>query len=487
MSDIFSKNLKKQSARAKEKLLVSLGKADQTVDEGFDEAAVNFARQEKAAERLHKALRGYTTAVKAIGAASRGFQEALRETYEPEWPGGEHVKAMSQSLELLWDDYHDKLQDQALRPMAAHAAQFTELRAKMAKRGRKLTDYDHARHSAQAAAAKDESKQARAAEAVAVAQKMYDDLNRELLDELPALYDSRITFYVASMQAVANLQQTFHSETAKLARELCVQMDELGHALGRLRQPRTSTASLPSAIPATAALPPPKEKPIPPPTLTLNNNNGDQSESEKVEPAQVDKPVPAEQQKTVYPSLAPENGTSEEAAPVVKETGAEEAAKEKEDEDEKNPFAGDGDSEASSRRSSANPEPIPTLSQPPDVVVEKEERAESPASEPMEPETKAKKDEEDKVSTKEEAVKEQAPEVKVAEESGGKDKPVLYKVRATHRYAAEDSDELSFEAGELIEVLPFEDPEEQDEGWLFGRKSTDSVTGVFPANFTKPA
>lgn len=38
---------------------------------------------------------------------------------------------------------------------------------------------------------------------------------------------------------------------------------------------------------------------------------------------------------------------------------------------------------------------------------------------------------------------------------------VLYKVRATHRYAAEDTDELSFEAGDIISVVPCEDPEEQ--------------------------
>ncbi len=36
-----------------------------------------------------------------------------------------------------------------------------------------------------------------------------------------------------------------------------------------------------------------------------------------------------------------------------------------------------------------------------------------------------------------------------------------FQVRATHRYSAEDTDELSFDAGEVIAVVPFEDPEEQ--------------------------
>ena len=34
-------------------------------------------------------------------------------------------------------------------------------------------------------------------------------------------------------------------------------------------------------------------------------------------------------------------------------------------------------------------------------------------------------------------------------------------MRAAYRYVAEDDDELSFEKGEIINVVEFEDPEEQ--------------------------
>merc|ERR1712013_280916 len=43
---------------------------------------------------------------------------------------------------------------------------------------------------------------------------------------------------------------------------------------------------------------------------------------------------------------------------------------------------------------------------------------------------------------------------------------VLYKVKATYKYQAEDMDELQFEVGEIIDVIEYEDPEEQEEGWL---------------------
>merc|ERR1712062_627003 len=63
---------------------------------------------------------------------------------------------------------------------------------------------------------------------------------------------------------------------------------------------------------------------------------------------------------------------------------------------------------------------------------------------------------------------------------------VLYKVKATYKYQAEDMDELAFEVGELIQVIEYDDPEEQEEGWLMGMKESTGQKGLFPANFTKP-
>lgn len=38
---------------------------------------------------------------------------------------------------------------------------------------------------------------------------------------------------------------------------------------------------------------------------------------------------------------------------------------------------------------------------------------------------------------------------------------VLYRVKATYKYSREDMDELSFEVGEIIRVVEYDDPEEQ--------------------------
>ena len=82
---------------------------------------------------------------------------------------------------------------------------------------------------------------------------------------------------------------------------------------------------------------------------------------------------------------------------------------------------------------------------------------------------------------------------------------VLYKVKASYKYQAEDVDELQFEVGEVIQVIQYEDPDEQvwklknivlkpifkfvsfqEEGWLMGIKESTGQKGMFPANFTRP-
>ncbi|XP_017838914.1 amphiphysin isoform X1 [Drosophila busckii] len=62
----------------------------------------------------------------------------------------------------------------------------------------------------------------------------------------------------------------------------------------------------------------------------------------------------------------------------------------------------------------------------------------------------------------------------------------LYRVKATYGYVKEDVDELSFEIGDVIRVIEYDDPEDQEEGWLMGQKEGTTEKGLFPANFTRP-
>ena len=46
------------------------------------------------------------------------------------------------------------------------------------------------------------------------AKALYHEINNELLDALPAAYDSRITFFVDTLQTLFNAESTNHSECA---------------------------------------------------------------------------------------------------------------------------------------------------------------------------------------------------------------------------------------------------------------------------------
>jgi amphiphysin len=58
-------------------------------------------------------------------------------------------------------------------------------------------------------------------------------------------------------------------------------------------------------------------------------------------------------------------------------------------------------------------------------------------------------------------------------------------VVATHIYQGEDDDELTFEKGAIIYVVPYEDPDDEEEGWCMGVLKTNGDKGIFPENFTK--
>ncbi|XP_021567549.1 bridging integrator 2 [Carlito syrichta] len=162
--------------------------------------------------------------------SSKKVSETLQEIYSSEWDGHEELKAIVGNNDLLWEDYEEKLADQALRTMENYVAQFSEIKERIAKRGRKLVDYDSARHhleTVQNTKKKDETKTAKAEEEFNKAQAVFEDLNQELLEELPILYNSRIGCYVTIFQNISNLRDVFYREMSKLNHNLYDVMSKL--------------------------------------------------------------------------------------------------------------------------------------------------------------------------------------------------------------------------------------------------------------------
>ncbi|XP_068068773.1 LOW QUALITY PROTEIN: bridging integrator 2 [Anomalospiza imberbis] len=227
---LFARQVQKHFSRAQEKVLQKLGKTVETKDERFEQSAYNFQLQQNEGHKLYKELKGFVGAVRVMHESSRRVAETLQEIYSPEWDGHEELRAIADSNDLLWDDYEAKLADQALRLVENYLAQFGDFKERIAKRGRKLVDYDSARHhleALQSAKKKDEAKIAKAEEEFNKAQAVFEDLNRELREELPVLYGSRIACYITVFQNISNLRDVFYKEMSKLNRDLYEVMSKL--------------------------------------------------------------------------------------------------------------------------------------------------------------------------------------------------------------------------------------------------------------------
>ncbi|XP_040033161.2 myc box-dependent-interacting protein 1b isoform X14 [Gasterosteus aculeatus] len=434
-------SVQKRLTRAQEKVMQKLGKADETRDAAFEEMVANFNKQMTEGGKLQKDLKAYLLAVKTMHDASRRLQDCLADMYEPDWFGKEEMDALTEEMiekemdnnledtDTLWLDYHQNIMDKPLTSLDSYLAQFPDIKARIAKRDRKMVDFDSARHhfsSLQKGKKKDEAKIAKQAallemaapswaqglisahqvaqtnlsfnqaeEELGRAQKIFEELNVELQDELPSLWDNRVGVYVNTFQGLAGHQEKFHGEMSKLSQNL-------NDIMTKLEEQRELKKD------ASAA---------------AKTGEGSRSEG---------------------------TNHSESASSAPKRPGPPPS------------------------RPAARPAPSPDLRQQrADSAEDEEPDADSAVTAATGPTT-----------TQQNAV------------TNGSDGDLppgfLYKVKAVHEYAATDGDELELKIGDDVLVLAFDNPDEQDDGWLLGvleahwlQNKDTSAKGVFPENFTQ--
>ncbi|KGL89928.1 Amphiphysin, partial [Charadrius vociferus] len=256
-------------------VLQKLGKADETKDEQFEEYVQNFKRQEAEGSRLQRELRAYLAAIKGMQDASKKLTESLHEVYEPDWYGREDVKMIGEKCDELWEDFHQKLVDGSLLTLDTYLGQFPDIKTRIAKRSRKLVDYDSARHhleALQSSKRKDEGRITKAEEEFQKAQKVFEEFNTDLQEELPSLWSRRVGFYVNTFKNVSSLEAKFHKEIALLCHKLYEVMTKLGdqHADKAFTIQGAPSDSGPLRIAKTPS-PPEEVSPLPSPTASPNH------------------------------------------------------------------------------------------------------------------------------------------------------------------------------------------------------------------------
>nr|XP_019573528.1 PREDICTED: myc box-dependent-interacting protein 1 isoform X9 [Rhinolophus sinicus] len=535
----IASNVQKKLTRAQEKVLQKLGKADETKDEQFEQCVQNFNKQLNEGTRLQKDLRTYLASVKAMHEASKKLNECLQEVYEPDWPGRDEANKIAENNDLLWMDYHQKLVDQALLTMDTYLGQFPDIKSRIAKRGRKLVDYDSARHhyeSLQTAKKKDDAKIAKpvsllekaapqwcqgklqahlvaqtnllrnqAEEELIKAQKVFEEMNVDLQEELPSLWNSRVGFYVNTFQSIAGLEENFHKEMSKLNQNLNDVLVSLEKQHGSntftvKAQPSDNTPAKGNKSPS----PPPDGSPAATPEIRVNHEPELASAATPgaalpKSPSQFEAPGPFSEQASLLdldfdplpPVVSPVKVPTPTGQPVPWDFW----------ESTESPAGSLLSREPSAAEGTfavAWPSQMAELGPAQPTDASEVAGGTQPAAGALEPgETAAS-----------EAASSSLPAVVVetfsaavngtVEGSSGAarlDLPpgFMFKVQAQHDYTATDTDELQLKAGDVVLVIPFQNPEEQDEGWLMGVKESDwnqhkeleKCRGVFPENFTE--
>ncbi|KAK2888839.1 hypothetical protein QQF64_029158 [Cirrhinus molitorella] len=567
----LASNVQKRITRAQEKVLQKLGKADETKDTAFEEEVAKFNKQLADGTKLQKDFKAYLAAVKTMHECSKRLHDCLAEMYDPEWFGKEEVdsiaeemieKEMDNNLEdtdLLWQDFQQKLVDDALISMDTYLAQFPDIKARIAKRERKLVDFDSARHhfaSIQKGKKKDEAKIAKplalvekaapgwaqgiitahqiaqtnlsrsqAEEELGRAQKVFEEINYDLQEELPTLWNSRVGLYVNTFQSVAGLEEKFHRDMGKLNQNLSDIMTKLDEQrLAKKDVTTTSTGKSEEAAnhnvsesgsdapksPAKSREEPPVSRP-PRPTSSqevkqddvinlhedavvpdINISTQPQEASwDSWEPDQTPVANPSQQWDSDDEAAAQPYGQQPYAAPQWDDevTPAVQPYQPPswDEQDSVSAQSGWGSETAASAQPDWEDDGVERWGEEGSQVGQKQDADTNWASG-----TAQAWEAESEPPQWEELQSNEAPTVTNGSSDAELPPSVIYKVKVMHDYVATDNDELDLKAGDIVLVLPFANPDEQDEGWLMGVKESHWLQnknllakGVFPENFTQ--
>uniref|UniRef100_A0A8C3AYX5 Myc box-dependent-interacting protein 1 n=1 Tax=Cyclopterus lumpus TaxID=8103 RepID=A0A8C3AYX5_CYCLU len=473
-------NVQKKLTRAQEKVLQKLGKADETKDVAFEEEVINFNKQYTEGSKLQRDLRAYLEAVKAMHESSKNVQSCLADMYEPEWSGKNEVDSIVEDCDVLWTDYHQKLVSNSLISMDTYLGQFPDIKSRIAKRDRKLVDYDSARHnyatthktkkkdggikitkpsslleratpgwaqgilSAHNVAQSSLSRN-QAEDELDRAQKVFEEINIDLQEELPSLWNSRVGFYVSTFQSLAGFEEKFHKE------------------IGRVKQTKQIYTRVKEA--SNHTLRPGGPPPIP-------------KSPSKLRPAMPPPPkvTPCKEMKT-------ENIISlfdAAATPDINVTSPTEVSEQLLSTNSHSPLTFHSPALVRAfKYSFVWPAPLPTFIAPAEVA----EEDTTPAAATLD-------DEEGQVTEGRKKMEMHLDEKWSMHRFLRR--RFEHELQVMHDYAANDTDELEMKTGDVVLVIKFDNPDEQDDGWLMGMTQDDwlqnkenAAKGVFPENFTQ--
>ncbi|KAA1471740.1 BAR-domain-containing protein [Dentipellis sp. KUC8613] len=213
---------KKSMNRAGTTLLQKTGQIERTVDQDFATEEAKYKTYEKECQALHKDAKGYLDAMRSMSAAQLRLAETIDAFYGASDRSSDGAMAAHayKSNVIDFDNGIAREMDQPYRttildPLSKMNTYFPIINDHIAKRNKKLLDYDAARSKVRKLTDKpsdDPTKLPRAQQELDEAKEIFELLNDQLIREIPILLEQRVPFFDPSFEAMIRMQCKFAEE-----------------------------------------------------------------------------------------------------------------------------------------------------------------------------------------------------------------------------------------------------------------------------------
>ncbi|KAL1583752.1 Protein hob3 [Cladosporium halotolerans] len=210
---------KKNVGRATTQVMMKTGQVEKTNDRQYEVEERRYRTLESASLRLQKEAKGYLDSLRAMTASQMRIAETIDAFYGDSGATDGVSRSYKQAVEDLDAETVKALdgpyRTTVLDPINRFCAYFPDINECIKKRQHKMLDYDSMRSKVKRLTEKpdkDPAKLPRTEKEQDMAKAAYDQLNEQLMSELPQLIDLRVPYLDPTFEALVKIQLRFCAE-----------------------------------------------------------------------------------------------------------------------------------------------------------------------------------------------------------------------------------------------------------------------------------
>lgn len=200
--------------------MMKTGQVEKTVDKVFEVEERRYRTMETASNKLQKEAKGYLDSLRAMTASQTRIAETIDAFYGDAGTRDGVSKYYLTAVQELDSETVKALdgpfRETVLDPISRFCAYFADVNDAIKKREHKLMDYDALRAKVKKLTEKpsdDVTKLPRLEKDMEFSKDVYEQLNVQLISDLPKLIDMRVPYLDPSFEALVKIQLRFCTES----------------------------------------------------------------------------------------------------------------------------------------------------------------------------------------------------------------------------------------------------------------------------------